>query len=390
MKIGVVVQRYGREVIGGSETFARLLSERLASYFEVDVITTCAVEHVSWKNVYQPGDEIINNVKVRRFKNAFLRNKNFSDLHKRLLLSKNSTTILDEIDFQKFQGPFSIDLLNYISTKRNEYNIFIFVTYLFFTSFFGLLTVPEKAILIPTAHDEPTIYLDLFKAIFRIPKGIIFLSPEEREFVHRLFHNEYIPHKVIGVGVDFVKCDKEKARKLYNLNFPYLIYVGRIEEAKNIPELIKFFLQYKREFPSDLKLVLIGEKLIHIPSHKDIIYLGKLSDGDKLDVISSAEILIQPSQYESFSLALLEAWSQKVPVIVNGNCNVLKGHVLRSNGGLYFRNYLEFVEVMNLLISDKQLRNKLGENGFEYVKKNYTWDKIIQQYVDFIQFISKM
>jgi glycosyltransferase involved in cell wall biosynthesis len=328
---------------------------------------------------------------VRRFKVNQKRSKNFSELHARLLFSKETTTILDEFEFQKLQGPYSVDLLNYINIKRNEYDIFVFITYLFFTSFFGLLIVPEKSILIPTAHNEPTIYFDIFKTIFRIPKGIIFLTEEEKEFVHNLFHNEYVPYKVIGIGIDFIECDKTNVQKLFKLNFPfpYIVYAGRIEEAKNIPELIEFFLRYKKDNPSNLKLVLIGERSIHLPNHRDIIYLGNLSEGDRLSVISTAKILIQPSKYESFSLVLLEAWSQKVPVLVNGNCSVLKGHVLRSNGGLYYRDYLEFVEVLDLLIYDKELRDKLGENGYAYVKQNYSWEKIELQYVNFIQSLVK-
>jgi len=385
MKIAIVVQRYGRDVVGGSETFARLLSEHLSKYFKVDVLTTCAKDHTTWRNVYQPGVEIFNGVTVRRFKNDTMRSQNFSELHGRLLFSKNSTTILDEFEFQKLQGPYSTDLLNYIKTRKNEYDIFIFVTYLFFTSFFGLLTVPEKSILIPTAHNEGTIYFDIFKAIFRSPKGIIFLSEEEKKLVHSLFKNEHIPHRVIGIGIEFVDGNEDVFRKLYNLNFPFIVYAGRIEEAKGILKLIEFFARYKDEYPSNLKLILIGQKSIHVPNHKDIIYLGMFAESDRLNAIKSAEILVQPSLYESFSLVLLEAWSQKIPVLVNGNSDVLRGHVVRSNGGLYYSSYLEFAECMNLLLSDLQLRNKLGENGYKYVKQNYSWVKIEQQYVDFVK-----
>lgn len=390
MKIAIVVQRYGRNVIGGSETLARLLSEHLAKYFEIEVLTTCAKEHTTWENAFQPGTETYNSVVVRRFRNDAVRGENFDRLFGRLIFSKDSTTILDEIELQKIQGPYCPDLLNYIRVKSDEYDLFIFVTYLFFSTFFGLLTVPEKSILIPTAHNERSIYLDIFKTTFRIPKGMIFLSEGEQKFVHSQFRNTYIPYKTIGIGTDIIEGNNINFRKLYNINFPFVVYLGRIEEIKGVPKLIEFFLRYKDENPSDLKLVLIGEKSIYIPKHRDIVYLGTLTEFDRLNALKSAELLLQPSQYESFSLVLLESWSQSTPVLVNGYSDVLKGHCTQSNGGLYYTNYLEFAESMNLLMNDSQLRGKLGKNGYEYVKQKYSWDKIEQKYVNFIKEIGNL
>ena len=96
-----------------------------------------------------------------------------------------------------------------------------------------------------------------------------------------------------------------------------MLYVGRIDKSKGCDELIDNFLRYKKETSSDIKLVLVGSKIFEFEKNKDIIYLGILDEQEKSYLLRNATAFLMPSRYESFSIATMEAWLAKKPVIVN-------------------------------------------------------------------------
>jgi glycosyltransferase involved in cell wall biosynthesis len=160
-----------------------------------------------------------------------------------------------------------------------------------------------------------------------------------------------------------------------------MIYVGRIDQNKGCPHLFDHFLRFKKDTGSDIKLVLIGNTVLKIPSHPDVRHLGFLPEEDKFDALSGAELLVMPSFYESLSMVTLEAWALGRAVLANAHCEVLKGQCQRSNGGLYYENYPEFREALKLLLASPRLRAVLGENGKAYYDANYTWDIIEKKYL---------
>ena len=388
-KIAIINQRYGLEVNGGSELYSRQIAEKLIAKYDVEVLTSCAVEYVKWSNYYKEGVEQINGVTVRRFKTLHEREpKVFSALDSMMLSNPH---IEEEISEQwiEHMGPYCPELVEYVDKHQDEYEAIIVVTYLYYTAVKSIVRIKNKAIFIPTAHQEPFIHFDMYKKVFGAADAYVFLTDEEKDLVHSIFHNEDVPYEVMGVGVEVPEVvDSERFKKKYNLD-NYLIYVGRIDEGKDCPRLFKYFLEYKRRVKSDLKLVLMGKAVCDIPKSPDIISLGFVSEEDKFDGIKGAKALILPSKFESLSISVLEAMTLSVPVIVNGICDVLKGHCVKSNGGLYYKNYFEFEGCINYMMEHPEEYAIMCKNARKYVEDYFQWDDIMKKFDRIIERVGK-
>ncbi len=384
-KIAIINQRYGLEVNGGSEYYTRLVAEHLKNDYDVEVLTTCALDYVTWANHYDEGITQINGVNVRRFSVKQERNpKKFNAINEKLLQEHDVSA---EQEWVRAQGPYCPKLIEYIEENQDKYEVFIFVTYLYYLTAVGLPKVAEKAVLIPTAHDEPYIYFQLYKEIFKKPKGMIFLTEEEKEFVQRKFENRHIPHTIAAVGVDVPdNVSGENFRKKYGIQGDYVIYVGRIDEGKDCHWMFKYFMEYKRRHPQNkLKLILMGKAAMEIPKHPDICSLGFVSEEDKYNGIAAAKLLLLPSEFESLSISVLEAMSLGIPVLVNAKSEVLKGHCIKSNAGLYYKNYFEFELALEYMLSKEKEYRYMQDNAVNYIKENYEWQRIIQKIRELIE-----
>lgn len=385
-RIALVNQRYGLEVNGGSEFYTRLIAERLAEKYQVDVITTKALDYTTWEDHYTADEEEINGVRVLRFGVEKPRAADFNEFNGKYLSSGKRDIDTEKIWFEK-QGPYSPAAISYIRENIGNYDIFIFVTYLYYLTVMGLPEAAEKAILIPTAHEEPFIHFKTFEKLFTLPKAFVFLTDEEKALVQGLFDCKHIPCQVMGTGVD-IPCepDVKSFREKFGIDGDYIIYVGRIDEGKDCPTMFKYFTEYKKRRPeSKLKLVLMGKQVCDIPKHRDIISLGFVSEEDKFSGISGAKALVLPSRYESLSISVLEAMSLSVPVIVNGICEVLKGHCVKSNGGLYYMNYFEFEGIIDYIFSHDGEYQCMRENARKYVEENYRWDVIMKKFDEILK-----
>jgi glycosyltransferase involved in cell wall biosynthesis len=158
--------------------------------------------------------------------------------------------------------------------------------------------------------------------------------------------------------------------------------VGRIDTFKGVAELMRYFVEFKGRNPSNLKLVLAGEKLIELPDVDDIRYVGFVDEREKADAIAGSVALVQPSPYESFSIVLCEAWREGKPAIVQAYSEVLSGQCRRSAGGLPYHGYAEFEGCLRRLLSDAGLAAELGHNGREYVRRTYSWDQVMARVLE--------
>lgn len=380
-RVAIIVQRYGEEVSGGAELHARWLAERLLPLAEIHVLTTCAVDYVTWANEYPAKTTLVNGVTVHRF--AVDQPRDWAAAQKQtqaLLLQDHS--LFDEIAWVKAQGPYSTALLTAVRQSYANFDAFIFFTYLYATTYFGLPLVSDKAILVPTAHDEPFLYLPVFRPLFHLPRAIVYNTLTEKGLVNRVTGNHGRAQDIIaGVGVNLPDhVSAERFRQKYQIDGPFLLYVGRIAHGKNVPELLEDFQQFRQHQKDPLKLVLIGKANFDLPTHPDIVPLGFLSEQDKFDALQAASVVVMPSLYESLSMIVLEAWLMGRPVLVNGRCAVLRNQCRRSNGGLYYTSYDEFSAALQQLLSNPSLRQQLGRQGQRFAQTEYHWDTIIHRY----------
>ena len=417
MKIAFVVQRYGAEILGGSEYHCRLIAERLADRHQVDVLTTCARDYITWKNEYAEGDDRIRGVTVRRFANDRTRDlASFNDYSDWIFHNDHSPA--DEEEWLKQQGPWSPGLLAYLEQHHRSYDALIFFTYLYAPTVLGLRVDPARSILVPTAHDEPAIRLGLYREVFSLPAGIAYNTNVERGFLKQLFSVEAKNEETVGCGVELPPSrlhdlptgkpetggtddaqdgpvadasDDNGAlgsplsargavfRRRHRVYGPFALYGGRIDPGKGCEELLDYFNSYA-ESDGDASLVLMGLKLMPIPDAPHVRFAGMLSEVERLEALEAATVVVVPSPFESLSLLALEAFSVGTPVLANARSDVLTDHCQRSNGGLYYSSRDEFRECLRMLVHDAPLRAAMGRQGRDYVRTNYRWDAIIGKY----------
>jgi len=382
VKLAVVVQRYGQTINGGAELHARYIAEHLARHAEVDVLTTCAVDYVTWRNDMQAGEERVNGVAVRRFRVRHERDTvAFAERSRQVFEHEHS--ILDELSWLDAEGPASPALVRHVAAQATSYDFCLFFSYRYYHAYHGARAAAARALLVPTAERDLAIGLALFPPLFRGVRAVMYNSHEEQAMIQAVSSNQDVPGVVVGVGSDVPRHPQpQRFRQKYNVRGPFAIYVGRIDENKGCNELFRFFEEYLRDGTGNLSLVLIGNSLLTVPDHPGIRYLGFLDDTDKFDAMAAADVLIMPSYFESLSMVALEAWALGRPVVANGRCDVLKAQCIRSNAGLYYQSCAEFVGELRSLERNQWLAAALGTNGRQFFREHYDWTVIERKYLD--------
>jgi glycosyltransferase involved in cell wall biosynthesis len=388
MKIAFIIPWYGENILGGAETECRTTAENLKKVgIEVEILTTCAKEFLSdWNtDYYRQGVYQVNHIPVRRFSVRKRDTALFDSINYKLMQKQKISLKEEEIFIQEMIN--SDNLYTYIWEHRSDYDFFLFIPYIFGTTYYGSQIHPEKSILIPCLHDESYAHMTIYKKMFENVKGIIYLSYPEKKIAAALFNlkNE---QSVLGGGIDTnISYDATRFKDKYQIQDDFILYAGRRESGKNISLLIDYFCRYKNNNPSQLKLILIGSGEVNIPQkyQKDIIDLGFVSHQNKYDAYAAAMVLCQPSVNESFSIVIMESWLCGTPVLVHNDCAVTKDHCIKSNGGLYFKNFDEFEMCINYYISAPGKRIAMAKNGKRYVETNYSWDEIVKKYTRFFE-----
>lgn len=383
--ITIVVPWCGPDTAGGAETQARQLAGALhAAGAPVEIWATNGRDAFAPPTPhYATGLDTLDGVVVRRFpltapsvdprlppavaRRADLRAQlpAFPDHELRLLASLTSSDALLEAVAAEGAG------------RR-----FLFVPYPFPTTFWGALLAGERAFLLPCLHDEPYARYSTYRWMFRRAQRTLANSPAERDLALHCY--DLPPDRVVvaGEGIDLTpRGDGAAFRRRRGLHGPLLMYAGRRDATKNMPLLLSYLREYWARRGTPLTLLLVGRDPLDLPPAlaEIVLDLGYVSAQEKHDAYAAADVFVQPSIQESFSIVLMEAWLQCTPALVHAGCAVTRQAVEACRGGLAFHNFAEFAAALDLLLGNAALRAELGQHGRDYVVQTCRWEDVAQR-----------
>lgn len=385
-KVAIVVQRCHESIVGGSENLAWQYATLLRDEYEVDILSTTAIDAAYWSNVLPEGVEVRDGINIHRFHVDVGYSPFRSELFARMVS-----------DFAKFElranhegnnsrkhfpwslslqeelirriGPYSESLVEYVRQNSSRYQAIIVVTYLYPTAYFSLLEIPRgRALFAPTLHDEEAAYLSAYMHAARRARSMIWLTEAEQKLGHALWGE--LPGRVVAMAIDAA------AREPAESSGPYVLYCGRIDPNKGCARLFEYFTRFKEQNPSPLRLVLTGKDDIPIPNRPDIDYRGFVSAEEKFRLMAGADVYLMPSGKESFSIVALEAMGQGAPVLASADSAVVTDHINQSGAGRIYRDYESFAASLNELLSDAAARAAMGEKGRQYVLSRYVPERV--------------
>lgn len=389
MKILFVSQRYGPDIIGGSEYATRQFAERLAlKGHDVTVVTSCANSYADWANVLPPGRTEDGGVTLVRLPVVAARDQEvFGDLHAKVL-RRDPMFHFEQKLWAARIGPELSGYANWLARNAEEYDVAVFKSYLYYPATHGLPLLAGRVPVVfhAEAHPEEMLDLPLYDGIFRLADAFQFGTPEERELIRLRFGFE--PNgETVGVGIDEPESLDESVlddRLRSIVSRPYVLVLGRHGGGKGTNQLVDLFARYSAEGDGDLRLVFAGEEPPSWGGGENIAFAGYLTEQQKQVLLSGAVCLMQPSLLESFSIVLIEAWNVGTPVLADGRCGVVAGQIARSSGGLTYGSYEQFkVGVDALRATDA--RNRYGAAGQRYVQANYRWPQVLSRFESVIE-----
>ncbi|MDA8357999.1 MAG: glycosyltransferase family 4 protein [Actinomycetota bacterium] len=391
MRVAYVVPRYGPQVTGGAETGARMFAERLVSErrWQVEVYTTCALDHLTWDDVLAPGTETIAGVRVHRFASRAGRDPGFHPFSGALLADPESASFEEAERWVDLQGPITPELVDAVA--RSDADVVVFYPYLYYPTVRGVPAVAGPVVMHPAAHDEPALRLPVFPPVFHRVDGFVFQTRGERRLVTERFGVGAVPQVLLGLGVEERPGDPQAARQAFGLgDAPYLLCLGRVDHMKGTDLLAHYFSVYKERHGTPLKLVLAGPVIDPPDPHPDVVVAGIVDETSKWGLLRTAAALVSPSPWEAFSLVVVEAMACGTPVLVHAGCAATREHCEQSAAGMWFGGYGELEVAIELLSNDRARRAAMGDRGRRYVDRHFRWPVILDRYTRFLSRVAEL
>lgn len=356
--LAFVAQRAGDDVTGAGEALCLQAAKHLAPYADIEVLTTCVRDEGSRRNDYPAGHAIVNEVHVNRFPVDGRRSAAAFDVE----LGSRSTA-----------------LRNYVRLHQRRFNRIAFFGYRHASTYFTLPLVEEKAVLWPLAHDERPLGLSLWKEFFERRPPLVFSSAQEQQLFARHFPWSSLSGDIVDTGSWApLSGDAVRFRDRYNVDGPFVLYLGRIEQESGCQTLFDYFLKHRLTATMQRRLVLIGDGPLDVPNDAGVIALGHFDERTTWDAVAAADLIVMPSSAESRSPAVLEAWASGKPVLVNAAAAGTVEECRRANAGLWYSNYDEFAAALDLLTPP--LASRLGEQGRRFIERRQGWEESVAAY----------
>lgn len=375
-----VVPRYGADVLGGAEQGVRAFATRMAADgWTVRVITSCARSLVTWEDDYEPGITVEEGVEVLRCRVRRHRDPDLDSLSARVLTA-DEVSLDDALEWIDRQGPDSPDLLDAVEAVTD--GVVAPIPYLYQPTVRGILRARVPTVLQAASHPEPPLRLPVFDEVVDRADGLLHGSRAEQDLMLRRFPAAAAkPQVVIGLPIEVdAPCDPVTARDALGLgDEPYVVYLGRLDRGKGVHDLVARFGAYRSRTGRG-RLVLGGPVIERPPSTPGVEVLGPVPEEHKYGLLAGADLLVNPSPNESFSIVVPEAFLVGTPVLVNGWCGPLREHCENSGGGLWYTGEADFEVALERLLGDASLRERLAAAGAAYARSMFSWTSVRTRY----------
>ena len=416
MKLAFVTPRYGADIPSGAEHACRLLAERLCERHDVAVLTTCARDPLTWNNEYSEASDRVRGVLVRRFAvnqtrdhDAFLR------LSARIFAEPHSRA--DEQDWVRRLGPSSPGLIDHLKRRNRSYDAVVFFSLYNATTVHGVAAAPGRSVVFPHLRLDPALRFGIWREVLESARAVGYLSTAERSLVRSYLRVFPATEDVVGIGVDMPaqqtyprhqqdpadalsEDDDESGapqetaeapdylagrgipfRRRHRLHGPFALYGGRVEANNGCEEMLEYFDSFAHgDGDGAAALVLMGVKLMKVQEEPHIRMPGIVADRERMIAYEAAEVTLAPSPDDLLAQPVLESLAVGTPVLVNARNDAAVEHCKRAGGGLYYANREEFVEALQLMMTNTRLRERLGDSGRRYIRQNHRWDVVIARF----------
>lgn len=423
MRFAFVTPRYGAEISFGPEHACRLLAEQVSERHDVDVLSTCARDPLTWKNEYPEGSDRVRGVLVRRFA--------VSQQHDAAAFGQMSDRLADaghgraeELEWVRRLGPTSPGLIDHLKRQLRSYDALVFFSLYHATTVHGLSVAPERSVVFPHLRLDGALRFGLWSDVLGSARSIGYFSAAELRLARAFLRVPAAVEDVVGVGIDtppqqsYPRHQQDPAdavssqdaempsgvdagaevsylagrgipfRRRHRLYGPFALYGGRIEPDNGCEELLEYFDSYAAA-DGDTALVLMGVKMMKVPDEPYIRMAGVLPDRERMIAYEAADVTLAPTPDDLLGVSLLESLAVGTPVLASARNEAAVEHLHRANAGLYYATRDEFVETLRLLMTNTRLREKLGENGRQYIRQNYRWDAVMGRFERLVMRVRK-